>query len=317
MAKRVVAVVFDAFLLLDLAGPLGAFEVANAYVEDGYQIELVSLTGGAVRSSSGITVETFKFVPGVPVDLVIVPGGDGTMEACANAPLLALVRDISTRGRRCASVCSGAFILAAAGLLNGKRATTHWGGAALLQQDYPQVAVDADCIYIEDGSIWTSAGITAGIDLALAMIEKDHGFAIAQQTAQGLVVYHRRPGGQHQFSAALELQGPDSRFGELLDWARERLHERLPVERLAEQCGLSPRHFSRAFVHATGMPPGKAVEKPRVDKARPAVMAGQHSLEIIARRHGFGTAAQMRRSFIRHTGQPPQSLRRQSGGERE
>jgi transcriptional regulator GlxA family with amidase domain len=316
MAKRVIAVVFDGFLLLDMAGPLGVFEVANAYLEDGYAIELVSLKGGAVRSSAGIEVETLKFMPEPPVDLIIVPGGDGTLEAAADRTFVGLVSDISSQSLRCASVCSGSFILAAAGILNGKRATTHWGAAATLQHDYPQVAVDADCIFIEDGNVWTSAGITAGIDLALALVEKDHGFALAQQTAQGLVVYHRRSGGQHQFSAALELQGPDSRFGPLLEWTRERLHERLDVERLAQQCGLSPRHFSRAFMRATGMPPAKAVEKLRVDKARPAVVAGEESLELIARRIGFGTAAQMRRSFIRHIGQPPQSLRRQPGIQR-
>ena len=310
MTKRVVAIAYDGFLLLDLAGPLGALEVANAFVEQGYAAELVSIRGGTVRSSAGIAVETGKFLRGAPVDLMIVPGGNGTMEAAGNAPLLALVREIGAEALRCASVCSGAFILAAAGLLNGRRATTHWGAATVLQRDYPQVAVDADCIFIEDGNVWTSAGITAGIDLALALIEKDHGFATAQQTAQGLVVYHRRPGGQHQFSAALELQGPDGRFGRLIDWARERLQERLDVERLAEQCGLSPRQFSRAFTRATGFPPGKAVEKLRVDGARSDVTTGEEGLETIARRYGFGTASRMRRSFIRQIGQPPQSLRR-------
>jgi transcriptional regulator GlxA family with amidase domain len=194
--------------------------------------------------------------------------------------------------------------------LNGKRATTHWAAAGTLRRDYPQIAVDSDCIFIEDGNVWTSAGITAGIDLALALVEKDHGFAVAHQVAQSLVVYHRRPGGQRQFSAALELQGPDGRFGHLLDWARERLHERLDVQRLAEQCGLSPRHFSRAFAGATGLSPGKAIEKIRVDHARSDVLSGQESLEVVARRYGFGTAARMRRSFIRILGDPPQSMRR-------
>jgi transcriptional regulator GlxA family with amidase domain len=310
MERRVVAVVFDGFLLLDLAGPLGALEVAGHYATDGYAIELISVSGGTIQSSAGVRVETIPFEAGLPVDLMIVPGGPGTGEAAATESVLALIREVSAHARRSASVCSGAFLLAAAGILQGKRATTHWGAAGILRRDYPQVTVDSDCIFIEDGNVWTSAGITAGIDLALALIERDHGFAIAQQVAQGLVVYHRRPGGQRQFSAALELQGPDGRFGELLDWARERLHERLDVERLAERYGLSPRQFSRAFAGATGLSPGKAIEKLRVHHARSAVVTGQESLEVVARRSGFGSAARMRRSFIRILGNPPQSMRR-------
>jgi transcriptional regulator GlxA family with amidase domain len=312
MGKRVVVVVFDGFLLLDVAGPIGALEVAGYYVEDGYAIELTSISGGIVRSSAGITVETVPFVVGLPVDLMIVPGGPGSVEAAGVEPVVALIREVSSHARRSASVCSGAFLLAAAGILNGKRATTHWEAAGILRRDYPEITVDSDCIFIEDGNVWTSAGITAGIDLALAWVERDHGFAVAQKVAQGLVVYHRRPGGQHQFSSALELQGPDGRFGPLLEWARERLHERLGVDRLADHCGLSPRHFSRAFATATGLSPGKAIEKIRVDRARSDVLTGQESLEIVARRCGFGTAARMRRSFIRILGQPPQSMRRKS-----
>ncbi len=312
MARRVVAVVFDGFLLLDLAGPVGALEVAGHHVEDGYAIELTSVSGGIVRSSVGVRVETLPFVAGVPVDLLIVPGGPGIMEAAAAASVLALIREVSAHARRSASVCAGAFLLAAAGMLNGKRATTHWGAAETLQRDYPQVTVDSECIFVEDDNVWTSAGITAGIDLALALIERDHGFAVAQQVAQSLVVYHRRPGGQRQFSAALALQGPDGRFGQLLDWARERLHEPLDVDRLAAQCRLSPRQFSRAFAGATGLSPAMAIEKIRVDHARSDVLAGQESLEMVARRYGFGTAARMRRSFIRILGQPPQSMRRKT-----
>jgi transcriptional regulator GlxA family with amidase domain len=309
MPRRVVAVVFDGFLLLDLAGPLGAFEVAGAYVEDGYAVELVSVSGGSVRSSGGVTVESRTFEAGEPVDLMIVPGGAGSVRASLDSSLLALVRQLDTLARRSASVCSGAFILAAAGVLKGKRATTHWDAAAKLRRDHPNLKVDSDCIYIEDGKVWTSAGITAGIDMALALIERDLGFAVARRVAQGLVVAHRRAGGQRQFSAALELQGPDGRFGALLEWVRERTHERLDVDRLADFCALSPRHFSRAFTAATGMPPGQAIEQLRVDTARPDVLTGQEALEVIARRHGFVSAARMRRSFIRVLGQTPQALR--------
>lgn len=309
MTRRVVALAFDGFLLLDLAGPLGVLEIAGHYAADGYAIELASPAGGIVRSSSGIGVETMPFRPGAEVDLLIVPGGDSTMAAAVDEPIVTLIRTVSAEARRTASVCSGALLLAAAGLLDGKRATTHWGAAATLRQSHPQVTVDSDCIFIEDGEIWTSAGVTAGIDLGLALVERDHGFTVAQQVAQGMVVYHRRPGGQHQYSAALELQGPDGRFGPLLDWARERLHERLDVDRLAGRCGLSPRHFSRAFAAATGMPPAKAIERLRVERARAEVAAGQVGLETVARRHGFGSALRMRRAFLRVLGQPPQALR--------
>jgi transcriptional regulator GlxA family with amidase domain len=309
MTRRVVAVVFDGFLLLDLAGPLGAFEVAGAYVEDGYAVELVSVSGGPVRSSGGVTVETTAFEVGEPVDLMIVPGGAGSIAAALDRSLLALVRRLDALARRSASVCSGAFVLAAAGILDGRRATTHWEAASKLRRDHPNLKVDSDSLFIQDGAVWTSAGITAGIDMALALIERDLGFATAQKVAQGLVVAHRRAGGQRQFSAALDLQGPDGRFGPLLEWVRARTHERLDVERLACFCALSPRHFSRAFTAATGMAPPKAIEQLRVDQARSDVLAGQEALEVIARRHGFGGAARMRRSFIRVLGQTPQALR--------
>jgi transcriptional regulator GlxA family with amidase domain len=309
MQRRVIAIVFDGFLLLDLAGPLGAFELAGYYVEHGYAVELVSVSGGIIRSSVGVTVETMPFSRGLPVDLLLVPGGPGTGNAAADEALLYLIHQVSSEALRTAGVCSGALVLAAAGILSGKRATTHWEAVGTMQQNYPEIMVDSESIFVEDGNIWTSAGITTGIDLALALIEKDHGFAVAQRVAQGLVVYHRRPGGQRQFSVALELQGPDGRFGPLLEWARERLHERIDVDRLADQCALSPRQFSRTFSKATGLSPAKAIEKLRVDYARSEVMAGQESLELVARRYGFGSAARMRRSFIRVLGHSPQSLR--------
>lgn len=310
MTRRVVALAFDGFLLLDLAGPLGVLETAGHYAADGYAIELVSPLGGIVRASSGIGVDTAPFREGVGIDLLIVPGGEATMEAAGAGPVVDLVRHIAAEARRTASVCSGALLLAAAGLLDGKRVTTHWGAAATLRRNHLAVTVDSDCIFLEDGSIWTSAGVTAGIDLALALVERDHGFAVARQVAQGMVIHHRRQGGQLQHSAALELQGPDGRFGPLLDWVRERLHEPLGIERLAHHCSLSPRHFSRAFTAATGLPPAQAIEKLRVDRARSDVAAGQIGLETVARRHGFGSALRMRRAFLRILGQPPQALRR-------
>lgn len=309
MARQVAAIVYDGFLLLDLAGPLGALEVAGNYVSDAYAVELISVSGGMVRSSSGVSVETVPFPAKASIDLLLVPGGPGTGQAVASDDLVTLIRRMSSGARRCASICSGAFLLAAAGLLTGRRATTHWGEAQRLRRNYPETMVDADCIFVEDGAIWTSAGITAGIDLALALIEKDHGFTVAKRVAQSLVVDHRRRGGQQQFSALLELQGPDGRFGVLLEWVRERLHERMDVKRLAEQCCLSPRQFSRAFSRETGLSPGKAIEKMRVDCAYADVAAGNESLELIARKYGFSTAARMRRSFIKFLGFSPQNAR--------
>ena len=172
------------------------------------------------------------------------------------------------RTRRIASVCSGAFLLAEAGLLTGRRATTHWGRTAQFAAAYPDVRLEADRIFVRDGAIWTSAGITAGIDLALALIAEDLGEKTARQTAEQLVVYRRRPGGQSQFSALIEMERPDGRFGPLLGWARERLHEDLSVTRLAERAAMSERNFQRRFRDETGLTPARAIERLRVEAAR-------------------------------------------------
>ena len=175
---------------------------------------------------------------------------------------------------------------------------------------YPQVRVEPDCIFVRDGTVWTSAGITAGIDLALALVAEDLGEAVAKRTAQQLVVYHRRPGGQSQFSALLEADRPDSRFSPLLAWARERLNERLSVERLAERAAMSPRHFARAFAADTGMTPAKAVERLRLEAAREEIESSVAPIERVAAHTGFGDPERMRRAFLRAFGQPPQALRR-------
>ena len=198
-----------------------------------------------------------------------------------------------------ASVCTGAYVLAAAGLLDGRRATTHWRNAAAFAARFPNVKVDADRIWIRDGEIWTSAGITAGIDLALAMIADDLGEEIALRTARQLVVYHRRLGGQSQFSAMLQLDSATPRFAVLLEWAREHLGEPLTVEQLAERVGMSPRNFSRAFAKATGVTPAKAVERLRLEAAREGVESSTRDLDGIARSTGFGDPERMRRAFIR------------------
>jgi transcriptional regulator GlxA family with amidase domain len=243
-------------------------------------------------------------------DTLIVAGGEGTRTAATSKETLAFVRNVSRRGGRIASVCSGAYILAEAGLLEGKRATTHWRQTQDFLRRYPGVKLEADRIYVQDGNIWSSAGITAGIDLALAMIADEFGEDIAQETARQLVVYHRRSGGQSQFSALLELKSPSGRFKPLLAWAREHLDQDLTVERLADQANMSARHFTRRFTAETGISPSKAVERLRIEVARTRVQAGSESIERIAEASGFGDAERMRRAFMRTFGHPPQSLRR-------
>ncbi len=209
-----------------------------------------------------------------------------------------------------ASVCTGAFTLAAAGLLDGCRATTHWRFAARLQRDYPSIRVEADRIYCRDGNIWTSAGITAGIDLSLALIEEDHGFDIAKGVAQHLVVYHRRHGGQSQFAASVDLAPKNNRISAAIGYARDHIAEALTLENLAEAVGMSRRQFSRAFRAQTGTTPASMVERLRADMARGRLEATTEPVERIAEAVGFGDAENMRRAFIRIYGQPPQSIRR-------
>jgi transcriptional regulator GlxA family with amidase domain len=214
------------------------------------------------------------------------------------------------RARRVASVCTGAYVLAEAGLLDGHRATTHWHFAADFARRFPRVHLEPDRIFTHRDKIWTSAGITAGIDLALAMIGEDLGEDIARRTAQELIVYHRRPGGQSQFSALIEMDRQDGRFAKLLEWMRSHLSEPLTVERLADRAAMSPRHFSRAFTAETGLTPAKAVERLRVEAARARVESSSDPIDHIGDAVGFTDAERMRRAFIRAFGQAPQALRR-------
>jgi len=310
MTRTVAVLIFPDFQLLDAAGPITAFEEAAPEASrPAYRLRVLARAPGPVTSSSDVQMIAEGFSE-EPVDTLIVAGGWGTRRAMACAETLAFVRAASVRARRVASVCSGAFILAAAGLLDGRRATTHWARAAELARAFPQIRVEPDRIFVRDGAIWTSAGITAGIDLGLALIAEDLGEAAAKRAAQQMVVYHRRPGGQSQFSALLEADRPDGRFAPLLAWARERLDERLSVERLADRAAMSPRHFARAFAAETGMTPAKAVERLRLEAARDRIEGGADPIERVAARTGFGDPERMRRSFIRAFGQPPQALRR-------
>jgi transcriptional regulator GlxA family with amidase domain len=310
MPRTVAVLIFPQFQLLDAAGPITVFEAAGRdATAPAYRLRVMARAAGPVVSSCGVPLVAEPLIDGA-LDTLIVAGGWGTRNTSACVQTLAYVRAAAARARRTASVCSGAFILAAAGLLDGRRATTHWARAAEFARSYPQVRVEPDRIFIRDGTTWTSAGITAGIDLALALVAEDLGEAVAKRAAQQLVVYHRRPGGQSQFSALLEADRPDSRFSPLLAWARERLNERLSVERLAERAAMSPRHFARAFAADTGITPAKAIERLRLEAARDEIESGAAPIERVAAHTGFGDPERMRRAFLRAFGQPPQALRR-------
>jgi transcriptional regulator GlxA family with amidase domain len=311
MPRTIGLLVFPNFQLLDAAGPLAAFEVAARHaVPTAYRLQVLARTAGPMTSSSGVIMIAESFADAHCVDTLVVSGGIGTRDVAACEATLAFIREASTTARRVASVCSGAFVLAAAGLLDGRRATTHWRLAGEFARTFPQVQVEADRIFVRDGKVWTSAGITAGIDLALALIADDLGDVATKRTAQELVVYHRRPGGQSQFSALLRLDAPGGRFGPLLRWAREHLKEALTVEQLAGEAAMSPRHFARAFLAETGMTPAKAIEYLRLEAARAHVEDGGDPIDRVAEQTGFRDPERMRRAFIRAFGQPPQALRR-------
>jgi transcriptional regulator GlxA family with amidase domain len=263
-----------------------------------------------VRSSSGVEMLAHKFGSPGAITTLIVAGGRGVEAAARDKCTMRFVQAVAKRGARIASVCSGTFVLAEAGLLDGKRATTHWQRTRQFLATYPKVNLEPDQIFVRDGNIWSSAGITAGIDLALAMVAEDYGDAVVERAARQLVLYHRRSGGQSQFSSLLELKAPTGRFGPLLTWARENLDSRLTVEDLAERAGMSARHFTRAFIAETGATPSKAIERLRIEVARARVQSSSEAIERVAETTGFRDPERMRRAFIRAFGQPPQSLRR-------
>ena len=308
MSRSLGVIIFPDFQILDATGPIAAFEIAARISQGAYALEVLSAEGGPVASTSGVQLMSKALDERTP-DILLVAGGQGTRRMTGN-PAVEGLRAHAQEARRVASVCTGAYLLAEAGLLDGRRATTHWGQSEHFARRYPQVRLEADRIFVRDGEVWTSAGITAGIDLALAMIEDDLGVAVARRTAQELVVHHRRPGGQSQFSALLDMGGVNGRFSGLMDWVRERLGERLNVERLADRAAMSPRHFARAFAAETGLTPAKAVERLRLEAARLRVETTHEPIDRVAETSGFGDPERMRRAFLRAFGQPPQALRR-------
>ena len=310
MPRTIGLVLYPDFQILDACGPITSFEIAGRMAGDAYRLTLISATGGPVRSSAGVELATIAPEQADTIDTLIVVGGNGSRDAMRDAAMLAFLRDLAGTVRRLCSGCSGAFLLAEAGALDGRRATTHWRRAGMLARLFPKVIVEPDRIHIRDGPVWTSAGITAGIDLSLALIAEDLGEDLARRVAQEMVVYYRRPGGQSQFSALAELGGDGAPFAPLLNWIRGHLDQRLTVETMAAQAAMSPRNFSRAFTREMGMSPAKAVERLRLEVAHERVENSPEPIEQIASQLGFHDPERMRRAFLRAFGQPPQAMRR-------
>jgi transcriptional regulator GlxA family with amidase domain len=306
--QRIGLIVFPDFEVLSL-DTATVFEVANIVLkEQMYDLHVLSETGGAVRTSIGMTVDTEAF--GETTFDTLIVAGTLHVEKPFSPSLISYVRNAPERCRRLSSICTGARLLAEAGLLDGRRATTHWFYGNDFQSRFPKVKFEVDRMFISDRSIWTSAGMTGCIDLALAMVEEDHGREVARSVAQHLVVFHRRAGGQSQYSALLRLDSKTDRIQSALVYAKNNLHTPLSVEQLADAAHLSPRQFSRAFRAETGQSPAKAVEKLRVEAARLMIEQGRHSIDVIARETGFGDRDRMRRAFLRVVGRAPQALRR-------
>jgi transcriptional regulator GlxA family with amidase domain len=311
---------FPSVQLLDVTGPLQVFASANDQVVAAggtapYAARVVAQGGREITSSAGLALATHPLPPaGAPVDTLIVAGGEGVEAAAADPVLVDWVRDRAGQARRVASVCTGAFLLAASGMLDGRRAVTHWSFCAEFARRYAAVTVEPDPIFINDGPVWTSAGVTAGIDLALALVEQDLGRAVALAVARYLVVFLKRPGGQAQFSAALSLQAADDRFGPLHDWINTHLADDISLHALAREAGMSERSFSRHYAEATGLTPTRAVERLRVEAARRLLSESSQPVKRISQRCGFGSEETMRRSFLRLLAVTPQDYRARFSG---
>ncbi|MGK3990268.1 helix-turn-helix domain-containing protein [Sorangium sp. So ce136] len=319
--RLVVLLAFEGVALLDLAGPLEAFTVAATLRAPGapppYRAVVASTAGGPLRTTTGLAVgaEPLATLDDEAIDTLIVPGSGPPEDPAVPPDLVAWLARRAPRVRRTCAVCTGAFLLAAAGLLDGRRAATHWRSAPLLAERHPRVRVDADSIYLRDGAIWTSAGISAGIDLTLALVEEDLGHRAAMAVARQLVVFLKRPGGQSQFSAPLAAQAAESgTFADLHAWMADRLAGDLRVERLAAQAGMSPRTFARAYTAALGQTPAKVVAAMRLEAACQAVAGTDLPLKRIAHQCGFGDEQNLRRAFQRRLGVGPLEYRERFAG---
>ncbi|PDP85007.1 AraC family transcriptional regulator [Glycomyces fuscus] len=309
MGHEVVIVVFDGVQSLDVTGPLEVFSGAAQAPGARYRVRTASLGGGAVTSASGLGL-----VPSVAlervgrVDTLVVPGGEGARRE--DGELVEWLRAHQGGAGRVASVCTGAFLLARAGVLDGLRATTHWAHCERLAREFPRVRVEPEPIFVRQGRVVTSAGVSAGVDMALALVEEDLGRQVALAVARHLVVFLRRPGGQAQFSAQLAAQvAQRPAVREVQHWIVEHPAQDASVEALARRAGLSPRQFARVFAREVGCTPGRYVERVRLEAARRWLEEGDASVVAVARRCGFGTAEAMRRSFVRNLGCPPAEYR--------
>ena len=320
--RTVEVLAFPAVQLLDVAGPLQVFATANertATERTGgpapYAPRVIAAGNPTLTASAGLRLVA-EPLPALdaPLDTLVIAGGPGVRAACADPVLVAWVRARAGRARRVASVCTGAFLLGAAGLLDGRRAVTHWTHCEALARLYPEARVEPDPIFVRDGPVWSSAGITAGIDLTLALVEEDLGRDLALTVARHLVMFLKRPGGQAQFSTALALQAGEDRFGALHAFIAENLPGDLSLPALAAAAGMSPRSLSRRYREATGLTPAKGVEALRVEAARRALSETVQPVKRIARTCGFGSEETMRRSFLRHVAATPQDYRARFGG---
>jgi transcriptional regulator GlxA family with amidase domain len=312
MLRDILILAYPGMQPIDLAGPFQAFTSADEEAGGGqYRLRIAAETPGVVPMQGGLPIVATA-IPRRPVDTLLVPGGPGVHVARNSRRLLAAVRRHAKTARRVSSICTGAFLLAEAGLLEGRAATTHWRSCDLLAREFPSIRLEPDRIWVCDGTTWTSAGVTAGIDLALAMIEDDLGAPLAAKVARRLVVYMRRSGGQSQFSAPLEMQATDS-FSDLMDWAEQNLHRPLTAEALAERAGMAPRSFHRHFFAATGTTPAKAMERLRLDRACALMETTRLSNGAVARQVGFGSEERMRHAFARGFGVGPAEWRARFG----
>jgi transcriptional regulator GlxA family with amidase domain len=311
--RRTAILAFDGVQTLDVTGPWEVFSIANRLSpEREYDLEIVAPGTGPLRTNSGLAMVPDRGTAGVrgTLDTLLVAGGDGVLKAIADEQVVRWVKRTAGRSRRVASVCTGAYLLAEAGLLDGRRAATHWASARDLAQRHPAIDVDSEAIYVRDGDVWTSAGVTAGMDLALALVEEDLGRAIALETARWLVMFVKRPGGQSQFSSHLRAQVAEREpIKELQEWMTANLDADLSVTALAARACMSNRNFARAFGKEVGMTPGAYVEALRVDHARLRLESTGQKLEAVAGQCGFGTVETMRRAFHRRLGVSPNDYR--------
>jgi transcriptional regulator GlxA family with amidase domain len=317
--RRIVMLAFPDAQIIDITGPLEVFGRAARLMSDergwrvpAYAVEIAATRAGAFATSSGIRMIADRSITEVrgPIDTLLVAGGRGTTDAIRDRALIDWLRKSVGRTRRLCSVCTGAFILAEAGLLDGLSATTHWRQCEQLATRYPAVTVETDPIFVRAGKIFTSAGVTAGIDLALALLEDDHGRDVALAVARELVMFLRRPGGQSQFSVQLSAQQADREpIRDLQRWIGDHLGADLSVEALARRAAMSPRNFARVFTREVGVTPGEFVENMRVEAARRRLEESSEGVDSIASKCGFGTRESMRRAFIRTLRVPPSAYR--------